>query len=235
MATLDGVAAADRMIGFGTYRAGMCLEATSKALGSYALQSDRPGFYTYALRGWENTPADRKRYDRTPPKGAVIYFSASSNGYGHICLSLGGGRIVSTDVPRNGVVGATTIDALERAWGRRFLGWAAWLMGHEVTVAAAEAPAPAAGDAPAFPLPWQSYFGPKSGPAASVSGYFSHGRDLQRWQQRMKDRGWAINPDGLYGDQTRDVAIAFQREKGLGVDGKIGPATWAAAWTAPVT
>jgi len=94
--------------------------------------------------------------------------------------------------------------------------------------------APAAA-APAFPLPWNWYFGPKSGPRESVSGYYSHREDLRRWQQRMRDRGWTINPDGLYGDQTGDVAEAFQREKGLTVDRKIGPATWAAAWTAPVT
>jgi peptidoglycan hydrolase-like protein with peptidoglycan-binding domain len=51
----------------------------------------------------------------------------------------------------------------------------------------------------------------------------------------MADRGWSITPDGLYGDQTRNVALAFQREKGLTPDGLIGPATWSAAWTAPVT
>lgn len=234
MATLDGVAGADKLLAFGTYRAGLCLEAVSKALGSYYLTSDKPGWYTYALRGWQNTPANRKRSDRNPPKGAVVYFSASGNGYGHICLSLGGGRIASTDVPRNGVVGVTTIDALERAWNRTYLGWADWLMGHEVTVAAVAPPTPGVA-APAFPLPWTSYFGPKSGPAASVSGYFSHREDLRRWQKRMQDRGWNINPDGLYGDQTRDIAKSFQREKGLTPDGLIGPATWAAAWTAPIT
>jgi peptidoglycan hydrolase-like protein with peptidoglycan-binding domain len=89
--------------------------------------------------------------------------------------------------------------------------------------------------APAFPLPAGSYFGPRSGPAQSVSGYFSHRESLRAWQQRMKDRGWKIDPDGLYGDQTGDVAEAFQREKGLDADRKIGPQTWAAAWTAPVT
>ncbi|MBM3716231.1 MAG: hypothetical protein FJW64_10975 [Actinobacteria bacterium] len=89
--------------------------------------------------------------------------------------------------------------------------------------------------APAFPLPSGCYFGPKEGPRESVSGYFSHREDLRRWQQRMADRGWPIKPDGLYGDQTGDIAEAFQTEKGLVVDRKIGPSTWAAAWTSPVT
>jgi len=89
--------------------------------------------------------------------------------------------------------------------------------------------------APPFPLPQSSYFGPKSGPTRSVSGFFSHREDLRRWQQRMADRGWAIDTDGLYGDQTGDVAKAFQREKHLFVDRLIGPETWGAAWTEPVT
>ena len=102
-------------------------------------------------------------------------------------------------------------------------------------IAAAASPAAVA---PAFPLPWNWYFGPKEGPRESVSGYYSHREDLRRWQARMIERGWDLGPhgaDGLYGDRTGDVAEAFQREKGLTVDRKIGPATWAAAWTAPIT
>lgn len=93
-------------------------------------------------------------------------------------------------------------------------------------------PTPAA---PAFPLPGGWYFGPKSGPRHSVSGYYSHRAELRRWQQRMRDRGWRIGVDGLYGPETADIARSFQAEKGLSVDGLIGPATWAAAWTAPIT
>lgn len=89
--------------------------------------------------------------------------------------------------------------------------------------------------APAFPLPRGYYFGPKSGPKQSVSGYYSHQSDLKRWQEQMKRRGWAITPDGLYGPATERVVRAFQKEKRLGVDGLIGPATWAAAWTVAVT
>ena len=89
--------------------------------------------------------------------------------------------------------------------------------------------------APAFPLPRGSYFGPKSGPAQSVSGYYSHREDLRRWQQRMHDRGWQITVDGLYGPNTEQNAREFQAEKGLTVDGLIGRDTWAAAWTSAVT
>lgn len=98
--------------------------------------------------------------------------------------------------------------------------------------------------APAWPLSRCArhgigeYFGPRSGPDHSVSGYFSHRADLQRWQQRMIDRGWGRllgRADGLYGDNTARVAELFQREKGLAVDRLIGPSTWAAAWTATVT
>lgn len=96
-------------------------------------------------------------------------------------------------------------------------------------------PKPTSSKAPAFPLPRGHYFGPKSGPAASVSGYHSHRADLKRWQQRMKDRGWSLTADGLYGPTTAKVARQFQKEKGLPVDGLIGAATWAAAWNSPVS
>lgn len=95
-------------------------------------------------------------------------------------------------------------------------------------------PAPHA-SAPSFPLPRGYYFGPKSGPRSSVSGYYSHRGDLARWQLQMRRRGWNISVDGLYGDQTKNIARAFQREKHLSQDGLIGPATWTAAWTAPIT
>lgn len=89
--------------------------------------------------------------------------------------------------------------------------------------------------APKFPLKPGSAFGPRTGPTWQVSGYYSHRSDLRRWQQRMSDRGWVIAVDGLYGNQTRDVARAFQHEKGLSPDALIGRDTWAAAWSAPVT
>ena len=116
-------------------------------------------------------------------------------------------------------------------------------------------PKPSASKAPAFPLPRKKgamyYYGPKSGPRTSVSGHQRntgapgdvvmqagkwYSKGLKMWQQRMKDRGWSgIGvADGRYGPKTEKVVRQFQKSKGLGVDGKIGPGTWAAAWTEPV-
>lgn len=106
-----------------------------------------------------------------------------------------------------------------------------------IVAIAAPTPAPASAqpEAPPYPLPSGWYFGPRSGPRSSVSGFHGHGDDLAVWQQRMADRGWRIDVDGRYGPQTAGVALAFQLEKGLAADSLIGPETWAAAWTAPIT
>ena len=116
-------------------------------------------------------------------------------------------------------------------------------------------PKPSASKAPAFPLPRKKgamyYYGPKSGPRTSVSGHQRntgapgdvvmqagkwYSKGLKMWQQRMLDRGWSGigKADGRYGPKTEKVVRQFQKSKGLGVDGKIGPGTWAAAWTEPV-
>lgn len=89
--------------------------------------------------------------------------------------------------------------------------------------------------APPFPLPAGAYFGPKEGPAESVSGHFSHATDLRQWQAQMKRRGWRIQVTGRYDDDTARVAKAFRRQLEMDDSAAIGPHLWAAAWTAPVT
>lgn len=130
-------------------------------------------------------------------------------------------------------------DAL-RNWGK-----AGWPAPADPLVAVTPAPVPKPAPAvPDWPLDngchshgRNAYFGPREPltRVQSVSGYYTHGADLRRWQQRMADRGWRITPTGHYDDATARVATAFQREKDLPADGKVGPATWMAAWTSPVT
>lgn len=86
-------------------------------------------------------------------------------------------------------------------------------------VAAAHHPAPAA--APPYP----------GHPLATGT----RGEAVRIWQQRMVHRGWRLAIDGIYGPASAAVARAFQAEKHLVVDGIVGPRTWAATWSAPVT
>jgi len=77
-------------------------------------------------------------------------------------------------------------------------------------------------------------------PKFSATPYFdqrtnSRHPDVKTWQSKMRSRGWGISADGIYGPQSEDACRKFQREKGLGVDGKVGPQTWSTTWTAPVT
>lgn len=113
--------------------------------------------------------------------------------------------------------------------------------------------------APAFPLPRRPgalfYYGSPDGPIESVSGMGLntavpadvyrdaagrwHSRGLAKWQQRMIDRGWSEleqdGADGRFGKITEKVVGQFQELVGLPVDRKLGPDTWAAAWSEPVT
>jgi hypothetical protein len=61
------------------------------------------------------------------------------------------------------------------------------------------------------------------------------GSDVRTWQGQMSHRGWSLAVDGYYGPESDKVCTQFQDEKGLLVDGIVGPETWGAAWTAPIT
>ena len=80
--------------------------------------------------------------------------------------------------------------------------------------------------APAAPLAAPKF------PGVLAAG--SRGSGVLTAQRRLQSRGWKITADGVFGPGTVKVVRAFQDQKGLGVDGKIGPITWTALWTLPL-
>ncbi|MBA9002391.1 GH25 family lysozyme [Thermomonospora cellulosilytica] len=60
------------------------------------------------------------------------------------------------------------------------------------------------------------------------------GDDVRQWQARMRERGRQIKADGVYGPRSEEVCRAFQEERGLEVDGVVGPETWRLTWEAPI-
>lgn len=62
------------------------------------------------------------------------------------------------------------------------------------------------------------------------------GDDVRAFQQRMVERGWTwVDVDGDFGPTTYKAVVQFQQEKGITVDGVVGPSTWNSFWTAPTS
>ncbi len=89
-----------------------------------------------AVDGWLSEPAEARHSDRNPPRGVPIAFNGGSKGYGHRAISLGGGKVRSTDMRGSsyapGLTGDTTIDHIESAMGVRYLGWSETISGHQI-------------------------------------------------------------------------------------------------------
>ncbi len=65
------------------------------------------------------------------PAGVPV-FTAGRTAPGHVVLSLGNGRIRSTDWPRPGRVGTVSLAKFLRTWNHRYLGWSEDLNGVRV-------------------------------------------------------------------------------------------------------
>jgi GH24 family phage-related lysozyme (muramidase) len=84
---------------------------------------------------------------------------------------------------------------------------------------------------------------PAPTPAASypafpgrVMGEGDEGDDVEAFQAQMLRRGWSsVVPDRIFGTLTALAVRRFQAEKGLEVDGVVGPVTWQCLWRSPVT
>jgi Putative peptidoglycan binding domain len=97
-------------------------------------------------------------------------------------------------------------------------------------------PPPPSGKGPAFPYGQSDYLGQPSPDPHCHSGYYG-GPDQQNvrtWQQQMQARNWQLDTDGQYGPDSERVCRQFQANKGLPVDGLVGPSTWATTWNSPV-
>lgn len=65
------------------------------------------------------------------PAGVPVY-TAGHTAPGHIVLSLGNGKVRTTDWPRPGRVGTVKLRKLLRSWGHTYLGWSEDLNGTRV-------------------------------------------------------------------------------------------------------
>lgn len=98
------------------YRSGMCANFVYVVLGA------DPRGLPSANAAWEASRGRQGPREGVPPAGAPVWFSGGR--YGHVALSVGGGRVRSTDWPGAGQVGEVEISRIARAWAHPYRGWA---------------------------------------------------------------------------------------------------------------
>lgn len=52
------------------------------------------------------------------------------------------------------------------------------------------------------------------------------GHSALEWQQKLKQHGWHIETDGVWGAHSASILRQFQQDKGITVDGYRGPQSW---------
>lgn len=82
-----------------------------------------------AVDGWKSEPLSERHTDRNPPRGVPVSWSGGSRGFGHRAISLGNGKIRSTDAGGAGKVATVSLDWPEKTWGMRYLGWSDTISG----------------------------------------------------------------------------------------------------------
>ncbi len=146
-------------------------------------------------------------YDKAFSIQGTLLFRHDTPAEGHVAVSLGNG---STMEARGKAYGVNEWPSRQRHWTH-----------------AAYVPMLRYGVVPPEPTRWPGRFLMQPPPM--------QGSDVRRWQLRMRARGWPIGVDGVYGLESEAVCRQFQTDKGLMVDGVVGPETWHAAWVAPIT
>ena len=56
----------------------------------------------------------------------------------------------------------------------------------------------------------------------------STGASVKELQQKLNNKGYSLNCDGIFGAKTLTAVKAFQKSKGLVIDGIVGTKTWTA-------
>ena len=54
------------------------------------------------------------------------------------------------------------------------------------------------------------------------------GESVKQLQSKLRDKGYTVAVDGIFGDETHEAVEAYQADHGLTVDGVVGPKTWSA-------
>jgi len=171
----------------------------------------------------------RKRWGSTPRKGAQVFYGPGGGTHTEIVVSVDSTHITTIGGNTSGELNGRYYNG-DGVYRKRIRRTESRIYGYGYPGGLTDAPAPSN---PSTPKPGTK--APKWPGRYLKYPPLMSGSDVRTWQSRMRDRGWKITVDGVYGPASAGVCRSFQREKRLEVDGVVGPKTWAASWTAPIT
>jgi len=89
---------------------------------------------------------------------------------------------------------------------------------------------------PGFNLPDGHWFGVANSNVRNHSGFWAEDRPkIWQFKSQLERRGWKIAVTDRFDEATKQIVIAFQKEKGLKPDGLVGTITHRTFWEAPIT
>ena len=186
---------------------GMCLLTVQTWLAA-------PWTGPWAEDAW-NRWGGQHRGDKNPPPGVPVYWHNPRSRYGHIALSVGGGRVRSTDWPSSGRVSELSIDQMTRGWNLQYLGWASRIGGQAIPGVGHSTPHPHGSGHDVYIR--KLHYGQKDSDS------------VKELQKRLAHLGFHVpaGATGNYFGQTDRAVRAWQRKIGDAVDraghSSIGP------------
>ena len=188
-----------------TFEPGFCLRYVRTAYGV------DPGFAS-AADAWRGAAFKHPvKSGMQVPRGAPVYWTGGSHGFGHIAIATGNGNCWSTDAGGSGVVAKVNIDELTTRFGLNFEGWAEDIHGVRVFDAGKS---PKKAGATVVKLKQV-----QPDPREDV-------RQVQRaLKRRLPKETDGLVVDGLFGAVTQEAYKKWQRRcgfRGSDADGKPG-------------
>lgn len=100
-----------------TFQVGTCLRQVRTC---YAVAAQYPS----AAEAWTNAKLKHRTTDiQTIPRGAPVFWTGGSQGFGHIAIASGKDYCWSTDILRNGYFDHVPIATIRNKWGMTLVGW----------------------------------------------------------------------------------------------------------------
>jgi hypothetical protein len=187
---------------------GMCQQFTRSAFGV-------PAYYGSAALAWRMAAHRHPGRPSAAPANVPGFFTGGSRGFGHAVVMLGRGLCRSTDWPHAYSVSTARVIDIERVWGLHYVGWTEDINRVQVYI-------PRLDNADGALRVHLRNLQPGL-----------HNNDVRDLQKALRRRPELVrfNPGGVtgfFGDETRAMVRAFQRQQGWtgsDADGLVGPHT----------